>query len=115
MQIGYPNRMVVYRFFNDSMAKKIIWAGVLVGLLDALAAVTNTYISFRLMPYRVFQYIANGLLGQQAYQSQILPVFLGIIIHFSIAITITFIFYHIYKRLQRPSIPKFLLGSLYGV
>ena len=97
------------------MTKKIILIGSLVGSLDALAAVINAYFSFGLMPYRVFQYIASGLLGQKAYQSQTLPVSLGVIIHFSIAITVTYIFYQAYKRFGKASTPKFLLGSMYGI
>jgi hypothetical protein len=111
----YSGRNIDFELYKDSMAKKIIWVGLLVGLLDALAAVINAYFSFGLMPYGVFQYIASGLIGQKAYQSQALPVSLGVIIHFSIAITITFIFYHAYIRFKKASTPKFLMGSMYGL
>lgn len=97
------------------MIRNVLLIGTLIGFLDALAALINAYISSGVMPHRVFQYIASGLLGKNAYQSQILPVSLGIIIHFSIAVTVTFIFYQAYKRLGKASTPKFLPGSVYGI
>ena len=97
------------------MTKKVLRIGILIGFFDAAAAVINAYISFGLMPHRVFQYIASGLLGKNAYQTQFLPVCIGIFIHFSIAITITFIFYQAYSRWGKVAVPKLLLGASYGV
>jgi hypothetical protein len=97
------------------MAKKILLIGLMVGLLDALAASIHAYLASGIMPYRVFQYVASGLIGKNAYQTLALPVSLGLLIHFTIAITATFIFYQAYKRLGWSSTPKFLPGSIYGI
>lgn len=97
------------------MTKKILLAGAFIGVLDAVAACLNAYFSFGLLPQRVFQYIASGLLGKSAYQENIAGVVLGVVVHFSIAISATFIFYLIYKQYHQALRPAVLFGAVYGI
>ncbi|UII34655.1 hypothetical protein LVD17_12635 [Fulvivirga ulvae] len=97
------------------MAKKILFAGLFVGLLDGAAACINAYVSLGVQPRGVFKYISSGLLGKAAYEAETLPVILGIIIHFIIAVTATGIFYQFYKRYGQALRPVVLFGGIYGI
>lgn len=97
------------------MTRKIILSGIMIGLLDATAACINAYISLGLLPSRVFQYIASGLMGKTAFETDTIPVILGMAIHFSIAITATYIFYQVYKRYGPALRPVILFGGVYGI
>ena len=97
------------------MSKKILMIGIFIGILDASAAITHAYLSARIMPTRIFQYIASGIMGKVAFESLFVPVSLGIAVHFTIAITATFVFYQAYLRLGLSSSPRFLTGAVFGI
>ncbi|ELR69016.1 hypothetical protein C900_05574 [Fulvivirga imtechensis AK7] len=94
---------------------KILQIGAFIGLLDAIAACTNAWFSYGILPHRVWQYVASGLQGKVAYESDILPTILGLIIHFTIAITTTFVFYLLYKKWGHVLRPVVAAGAIYGV
>lgn len=70
----------------------ILWIGLIAGTLDITENLVFNL--FRgITPWRVFQYIASGLIGTQAFQSGWASVMLGVILHYAIALIWTAIFY----------------------
>jgi hypothetical protein len=70
----------------------ILWIGLIAGTLDITENLVFNL--FRgITPWRVFQYIASGLIGTQAFQSGWSSVVLGVILHYAIALIWTAIFY----------------------
>jgi hypothetical protein len=70
----------------------ISWIGLAAGTLD----ITENLVfnSFRaITPWRVFQYIASGLIGTRAFQIGWTSIFLGVFIHYAIAFSWTTIYY----------------------
>ncbi|GAA0892912.1 hypothetical protein GCM10009122_25910 [Fulvivirga kasyanovii] len=97
------------------MTKRILFAGLFVGLLDGAAACINAYASLGVLPQGVFKYIASGLLGKAAFEAGVFPIILGIVVHFLIAVTATYIFYQFYKRYGQALRPIALFGGIYGI
>lgn len=92
----------------------IVYGGLVVGLLDGLAAVVSS--SLRgVGPARVFQYIAAGLLGAAAYSGGITPVLLGILIHFLIAFGAATVYYFASRKFPILIRQALICGMLYGV
>lgn len=92
----------------------ILRIGLIAGTLDITDALVFSW--FRgVTPTRVFQYIASGLLGPQSMQLGMAAVILGILIHFTIALTWTAIFYVASRKFpilhQRPVISGLLYGA----
>jgi hypothetical protein len=70
----------------------ILWIGLIAGTLDITENLVFNL--FRgITPWRVFQYIASGLIVTQAFQSGWASVMLGVILHYAIALIWTAIFY----------------------
>ncbi len=91
----------------------ILWIGLVAGTLDitdnliynALRAVT---------PKMVFQFIASGLIGMSSFRLGVASVILGIVCHYTIAISWTAIFYLLCRRFQVLTRFAVLGGLLYG-
>ena len=62
----------------------------------------------------VFQYIASGLIGMNAFQSGFASVALGIAIHYAIALTWTAVFYAASRRLAILICRPIISGLVYG-
>ena len=98
------------------MARKIraiFWIGLLAGALD----ITENLVfnQFRgISPWRVFQYIASGLIGMKSFRSGWSSVALGVVVHYAIALTWTALFF--IAALKFPTITRrsFLSGVVYG-
>jgi hypothetical protein len=71
------------------MARKIqaiFWIGLVAGTLDITENLVFNH--FRgISPWRVFQYIASGLIGMKSFQSGWSSVALGVAIHYAIALS----------------------------
>ena len=92
----------------------ILWIGLIAGTLDI--ADNLIFNQFRgISPIRVFQYIASGLIGMKSFQLGLASVALGVLIHYTIALFWTGVFYTASRKfsilLRRPVI----CGLLYGV
>ncbi len=72
--------------------KSAILGGLVAGFLDGADAVIFSEAVLRFPPYRLFQYIASGLLGRSAFRGGWYSVVAGVCIHFSIAIVAAGIF-----------------------
>jgi uncharacterized membrane protein YagU involved in acid resistance len=91
-----------------------VWIWLVAGTLDI--AENLVFNSFRgITPWRVFQYIASGILGTQSFRMGWASVWLGVAIHYSIALAWTAIFYVAAMRmallLRRPIVS----GLIYGL
>ena len=64
---------------------------------------------------RHFQFIAGGLLGRQAFQMGWTSVWLGMAIHFAIALTWTAIFYIAATKIAALTKKAIISGLIYGV
>lgn len=92
----------------------ILWAGLLVGSLDILAAFIQFYIRTHHNPQRILLYIASSVFGKEAYEGKGIMIVWGLIIHFMVAYAFTVFLFIIYPVLfQR--INKIAAGILYGI
>jgi len=91
----------------------ILWIGLVAGTLD----ITDNLVFNQLRgitPWRVFQYIASGLIGRQAFQSGWASVALGVLLHYTIALIWTAIFYAVARKFAVVTRRPVLSGLLYG-
>jgi hypothetical protein len=94
----------------------IVYGGLTVGTLDAIAACTNAWFRSGVTPDRVFKYIASALLGRDvAYESGFAPVLLGVLMHYSIAFGVATTFYLISSRLPVLLRYAVIVGMAYGI
>jgi hypothetical protein len=74
-----------------SITEAILLSGVLCGTLDAAAA-TSTFGLQGIPPRRLWQGVASGLLGEEAFQQGTRTVTLGLLLHYLIAFTAAAVF-----------------------
>lgn len=99
---------------KSSWARVTLWAGLLAGTLDILAAVvTNTLRGST--PMRVLQSVGSGLLGRRAFEGGWPTAAFGLVVHYVLMIIIAAIYCALARRmpwtLQRP----LLAGAVFGV
>jgi hypothetical protein len=82
--------------------KPILYAGALVGVLDITAACINAGVAYGFGPLRLLKGVAGGLLGRNALQGGFATAALGLAMHFTMALTVTTIFYALSRRLPLP-------------
>ena len=93
----------------------IVTAGVIVGILDILAAFVVRYAFGRVGPQRVLQGIASGLLGPAAFTGGVPTAVLGMLLHFVIAFGAAAVYFWA-SRVWRFLIDQPVVwGVLYGV
>lgn len=92
----------------------ILWIGLVAGTLDITENIV--FNAFRgITPWRIFQYIASGLLGRHSFQMGWTSVGLGIAIHYAIALGWTGIFYIAATKFVALARSPILSGLVYGV
>jgi uncharacterized membrane protein YagU involved in acid resistance len=88
--------------------------GLIAGTLDIGENLTFNH--FRsVTPGMVFHYIASGLLGMKAFEMGFDAVLLGVVIHYTIALTWTVIYYLASRKLPVLISRPVISGLLYGV
>ena len=71
---------------------RILWIGLVAGTLDITENIV--FNAFRgITPWRIFQFIASGLIDGRSFQLGWASVGLGVLIHYAIALIWTAIFY----------------------
>jgi hypothetical protein len=91
----------------------ILWIGLFAGTLD----ITDNLIFNQLRGITakmVFQYIASGLIGAQAFRGGLASVAVGVAIHYTIALTWTGVFYAASRKLTILSQRPVVSGLVYG-
>ncbi|MGE0131557.1 MAG: hypothetical protein AB7U82_26040 [Blastocatellales bacterium] len=93
----------------------ILYGGLAVGVLDGLAAVISSYVLRGTSPIRIFQFIASGLLGPEAFRGGWATTLLGVLLHFLIAFIVTTIYYGASIRFPTLIRRAVICGMSYGV
>lgn len=95
----------------------IICAGAVCAILDISAACIDAYIASGLTPEHVLQGVAGGLLGRRTFQGGWMTAMLGLAMHFTMAVTVSTIFYALTRRLPLPQKLSAVIavGLCYGV
>lgn len=92
----------------------IFWIGLVAGTLDITENIV--FNAFRgITPWRIFQFIASGLLGTHSFQMGWTSVGLGVALHYAIALTWTAIFFIAATKFMVLTRQAILSGLLYGV
>ena len=94
----------------------ILWIGLVAGTLDITENIV--FVAFRgITPWRIFQYITSGLLGAHSFQMGWTSVWLGVVIHYAIALTWTAVFYVAATRFNFAVLTRrpILSGVVYGL
>jgi hypothetical protein len=89
----------------------ILLGGLAAGVGDAILAV----LLFRAPLVRIFQSIASGLLGRDAYEGGLATAALGVALHFFIAATAAAVYYAASRRLPVLVQRAVLCGLAFGV
>jgi len=89
----------------------ILLTSLLVGVLDALAAI----VVYSANPIRMFQFIASGVIGKEAFAGGMVSAGWGVLFHFFIAFFWTAVYFILYPVLNLRTIHKFVSGLLYGI
>ena len=95
----------------------ILQAGLIAGSLDAVAAIDNFMINTNGgNPLKVFRFIASGILGKEVMEKDLAGMaFVGLQLHFIIAISFAAFFFFIYPKIKFLSNYIVLTGLLYGI
>jgi hypothetical protein len=93
--------------------RTILWIGLVAGTLDIAENLVFSQVR-RVTPWRVFQYIASGLMGRQAFEGGWASVLLGIGLHYIIALIWTAVFYVMARKFAIVMRRPVLSGLLYG-
>jgi hypothetical protein len=96
-----------------AILKTILWIGLVAGTLDIAENLVFSQVR-GVTPWRVFQYIASGLMGRQAFESGWASVLLGIGLHYIIALIWTAVFYVMARKFAIIMRRPVLSGLLYG-
>ena len=97
-----------------SPLRAILLGGLIVGALDGLDAVI--FFGLRgVSTIRIFQAIAAGLLGREAFQGGLPTAALGVVLHYTIATTIVAIACLLARRIPALATRPILVGACYGL
>lgn len=100
----------------SKFSKTIILTGLFVGTTDIVMAFVSQFVKTGAFAEKMFHYIAGGVLGLgRSMQGGIGVAFLGLCIHYSIAMAFTFLFFWMFPKIKFLSYNKYLIGMLYAV
>jgi len=100
---------------NIKPIKLILLTGLLVGSLDIISAFVDYYIARGGNPFIVLRFIASGIFRNTALTGSGIMYFWGLLFHFIIAYSFTFLFYFIYPKINLIRLNPFLTALLYGL
>jgi hypothetical protein len=93
----------------------VLFGGLAAGTLDILFAITFWAVKANVPASRILQSVAAGLLGRDSFAGGWRTAALGLILHFLIAVSMSFAYYFLAKRwpalYQRP----WTCGAVYGL
>ncbi len=98
-----------------SLLLTILLTGLLVGTLDAAAAVIQFIIPTWRNPVRIFEYIASGVFGTNAFSGGPVMAVIGLLFHYFIATAWTSLFFTLYPRIRWLAKNTVAGGLVYGV
>ncbi len=95
--------------------RTVVWAGLVAGTLDAIAAVVMFLSAGGKDPVRIFKFIASGVFGKDAFAAGSAMTVWGLVFHFSIALLFAAFFFVIYPQIRRFIRNPVAIGLLYGL
>ncbi len=93
----------------------IFLGGLVVGILDALFAFTFYGLILGVKPLRIFQSVAAGLLGSEAFSGGVKTFLLGLLLHFVVASCIATVYYLASVKLPVLVHHSIVSGLIYGM
>lgn len=94
----------------------VMWAGLISGLLDGIAACTVFYLKQGFSPAEVMKFIATGVYGAKAFTGGPAMVVVGISLHFFIAFVISWVYFAVFPNFRvlnsKPVLSGFVFGAL---
>lgn len=99
---------------KNSLTVSIAKAWILVGTLDILAAIIQTWLSGGSI-LRLMQYIASGVFGPPAFEGGWNYGMAGLLFHYGIALGWTLLFFRLYPRMPFAPGRPLLTGIGYGI
>jgi hypothetical protein len=90
-------------------------AGLITGTLDILCAFVYYFIKTGKNPLLILKYIASGVVGSKAYNGGGFTYFLGLTLHFLIAISFSLFFFFIYPLLKKYLRHSIFIAVFYGL
>jgi len=100
---------------NLRVGKKLLFAWLLAGSLDILAAFADVWFTYHADPDKVLIAITRGAFGKEFDAGHFPMMLLGLGIHFVIAGSYTLFFYFVYRFLKNTFHYELLIGFLYGI
>ena len=101
---------------KPNLVRAIILTGLVAGTMDIVTATSWFTIRTGNNPVRVLEYISSAAFDKDlAYSGNILMIFLGLLFHYLIAYSWTFLFYLAYPRIGLLRANKFVVGIGYGI
>jgi hypothetical protein len=88
---------------GHSPREAIIIAWLLCGVLDIMAACLQAWIQAGRAPADVLRGVASALWGRAAMTGGAGMAAIGLMMHFTVALTATLVFYQISRRMERPA------------
>jgi hypothetical protein len=92
----------------------IFWGGLACGVFDITQACLAWWLQSGVSPTRIFQSIAAGLLGREAFQGGAKTAALGLALHFLIAFSAAAVFYAASRKIKFLTERPIIAGLLYG-
>ena len=92
----------------------IVYGGLAVGVLDAIAATVNAGLR-GVGPDRVWQYVASSLLGSESFNGGIPAALLGLAFHFGVAFGVATGFFVLARTFPAILRNALIAGPLYGI
>lgn len=100
---------------RKSLAKPILIAGLVAGMLDISDALIFFYFHSHVPPMRLFQGIASGLIGKSSFGGGLSKALLGLLMHFCIATFWAAVFVIAARSLPALRRHAVAAGILYGL
>lgn len=100
---------------HGNFMKAILGGGLVAGACDFLYATVFYYLWRDLSPVRLWQSVASGLLGSDAFETGYAGAALGVFLHFLIACLMAAAFVLVASRLRFLLRHALIIGPLYGV
>jgi hypothetical protein len=100
---------------RPSAVTAILGGGLIAGTLDGLDAAVFYKLSFGVPITILFQHIASGLLGRRAFHMGWPAVFLGIALHFTIALGAAAVFYSAARMVPAFYRSPYICGPVFGI
>ena len=97
---------------SDNKSSVLLRLCLLTGTLDALAAL---FISYKVSPVVIFQFIASGWFGKAAFSGGTTMVLWGILFHYIIASAFSIALFLLYPAFIKVIRSKFVVAVLFGL